>query len=143
MCNWPGSRRAGLPRFLRKKHKKVTVQTPASSAGRPKCIQGRNPGTCCTCCVTKDYRELSASSRNQITCASGRARVDWNGALFSSVMTVGSVCMRVMDIHVYCIDLLSIIFRSAFVHDTQSLLRLHSVGGHQSQLMVISGVSAG
>ena len=25
MRNWPGSRRAGLPRFLRKKHKKVTV----------------------------------------------------------------------------------------------------------------------
>ena len=29
---------------------------------------------------------------------------DWNGALLSSVMRVGSVCMRVMDIHVFSID---------------------------------------
>ena len=41
-----------------------------------------------------------------------------NGALLSSVMSVGSVCMRVMDVHVYDIDLVSVIFRSAFVHDT-------------------------
>ena len=34
-------------------------------------------------------------------------------------MEVGSVCMQVMDIHVYGIDLVSVIFQSAFIHDTQ------------------------
>ena len=38
----------------------------------------------------------------------------------SSVISVSSVCMLVMDIHVYGIDLVSVIFRSAFAHDTQA-----------------------
>ena len=45
----------------------------ASSSGRPNSIQGRNPGTCCTCCVTKHHWEPSACSRTQITRASGQA----------------------------------------------------------------------
>ena len=42
----------------------------------------------------------------------------WNGALLSSVMGVGSVCMRMMNVHVYCVDLVRVIFRSAFANDT-------------------------
>ena len=34
-------------------------------------------------------------------------------------MRVGSVSTRVIDVHVYGIDLLSVIFRSAFAHDTE------------------------
>ena len=58
---------------------------------------------------------------------------EWNDALLSSVMRVGFVCMRVMDIHVYGIDLLSVIFWSTFSHNTQAHLRLHDMrgGGHQ------------
>ena len=44
---------------------------------------------------------------------------EWNVALLCSVMRVGSVCNRVMDAHVYGVDLVSVIFRSAFVYDTQ------------------------
>ena len=42
-----------------------------------------------------------------------------NGALLSSVMRVGSVYMRMMDVHVYGVDLVSVLFRSAFAHDIQ------------------------
>ena len=45
---------------------------------------------------------------------------EWNGALLSSVMRVGSVCMRAMDVHMYGIDLVSVIFRSASAHDIQA-----------------------
>ena len=45
---------------------------------------------------------------------------EWNDALLSSVMTVRSVRIQVMDIYyVYSIVLVSVIFRSAFAHDTQ------------------------
>ena len=98
---------------------------------------GRNPCTCCTCCVTKDHWELSACTRTQITVPLARLHLhhntakhgysgvvkestgEWNGALLSSMMRVGSICMRVMDVHVYGVDLVSI-FRSAFTHDTQA-----------------------
>ena len=68
---------------------------------------------------------------------------EWNGALLSSVMRVGSVCMWVMDIHVYGVDLVSIIIWIAFPHETQAYFRLHGVGDHQLQLMLTFGVSAG
>ena len=68
---------------------------------------------------------------------------EWKGALLSSVMRVGSVCMRVMDVHVYGVDLVSVIFRSAFAHDTQAAPRASCCGGHQLQLAVTLGVSAG
>ena len=61
----------------------------------------------------------------------------------SSVMRVGSACMRVMDIHVYGVDLVSINFQSTFAHNTQAPPRLHGVGGQQFQLMVTFGVSVG
>ena len=43
---------------------------------------------------------------------------EWNGSLLSSVMRVGSVCMQVMDMHVYSTDLVSISFQSVFAHNT-------------------------
>ena len=48
-----------------------------SSGGCLNSIQGRNPGTCCTCCVTKDHWEPSTCSRTQITCASGQPNTPW------------------------------------------------------------------
>ena len=43
-----------------------------------------------------------------------------NGALLSSVMRVVSVCMRVIDIHVHGVDLVNVVFRNEFAHDTQA-----------------------
>ena len=63
---------------------------------------------------------------------------EWNGALLSSVMRVGSVCMRVKDVHMYGIDLVSIIFQSAFTHQAS-----RCGGCHQLQLTATFGVSAG
>ena len=45
---------------------------------------------------------------------------EWSGTLLSSVMIIGSVSMRVMDVHMYGVNLVSVIFRSAFAHDTQA-----------------------
>ena len=39
---------------------------------------------------------------------------------FSSVMRLGSACKRVMNEHVYRVDIVSVVFRSAFAHDTQA-----------------------
>ena len=57
---------------------------------------------------------------------------EWNGALLSLVMRVGSVCMQVMDVHVYGIDLVSIIFQSAFAHDKQAQPQASLCGGGAS-----------
>ena len=67
---------------------------------------------------------------------------EWNGALLSSVMIIGSVCMRVMDVHVYGVDLVSVIpgVHSPTTHKRH--LKLHDVGDHQLQLAVTFGVSA-
>ena len=43
---------------------------------------------------------------------------EWNDAMLSSVMRVGSVCMRVMKVHMYGVHLVSVILRSAFAKDT-------------------------
>ena len=67
----------------------------------------------------------------------------WNGALLSSVMRVGSVCMLMMDVNVYGVDLVSVIFRSAFTHNSQAPPQTSWRGGHQLQLTVTFGVSAG
>ena len=45
---------------------------------------------------------------------------EWNGALLYSVKRVGSVCVRVMNVDEYGVDLVSVIFRIAFAHDTQA-----------------------
>ena len=49
--------------------------------------------------------------------------------LLSSVMRVGSVYMREMDVYVYGVDLVSVIFRTAFVHDTQATPQASWCGG--------------
>ena len=54
---------------------------------------------------------------------------EWNDTLLSSVMRVGSVYMRVMDLHVYGSDLVNLIFRSTFAHDTQAPLQASRCGG--------------
>ena len=72
-----------------------------------------------------------------------KSTVVWNGTLLSSVMRVGFVCMRVMDVHVYGIDLVSIITLVHLPTTNRPHLRLHGVQGHQLQLTVTFGVSAG
>ena len=106
---------------------------------------------CCTSCNTNDHWEPSTCGRILITCASGQAitytthrqawvlwcreRVDWrwNGSLLSSVIRIGSVCMRVMEIHMYYVELVSVIFRSAFAHDKEVPPQASWGGGHQLQ----------
>ena len=51
--------------------------------------------------------------------------------------------MRVMDVHVYGLDLVGVIFRSAFAHYTQASPQVSWCVGHQVQLAVTSVVSAG
>ena len=69
----------------------------------------------------------------------------WNGALLSSVTRVGSVCMRVLHVHVYGADLVSVIFRSAFAHDTLAPPQAATMGvaGHRLQFSDTFGVYAG
>ena len=70
---------------------------------------------------------------------------EWNGALLSSVMRVSSVCMRVMDVYVYGVDLVSVIFLSAFANDTQAPPQASWCGGgginynSQSHLLFLQG----
>ena len=69
---------------------------------------------------------------------------EWNGTLLSSMLRVGSVCMRVKDVHVYGIDLVNVILQGAFAHDTQAPSQASWCGrGHQLQLVVTFGVSPG
>ena len=68
---------------------------------------------------------------------------EWNGALLSSVMQIGSICMKVMDVHMYGVDLVSITFWNAFAHDTQAPPQASWCGGHQLQLTVTFSVSTG
>ena len=44
---------------------------------------------------------------------------------------------------VYGVDLVNVISRSVLAHDTKAQLGFHGVGGHQLQLAVTFGVSAG
>ena len=66
---------------------------------------------------------------------------EWNGALLSSVIRLGSVSVRVMDVYVYGVDLTSVIFRSEFAH--QAPPQASWYGGHQLQLAIKFGVSTG
>ena len=51
--------------------------------------------------------------------------------------------MRVMDLHVYGVELVNVIFRSAFAHDTLAPSQASRCGGHQLKLAVTFGVSSG
>ena len=66
----------------------------------------------------------------------------WNDALFSSVMIV-SFCMRVMELHVYVVVVITI-FRIAFAQDTQAPSQASWCGGvinynSQSHLVFLQG----
>ena len=68
----------------------------------------------------------------------------WNGALLSSVMRIGYICMQVMDVHLYGVDLMSFVFRGVPSPTThRPHLRLHGVWGYQLELAVTFGVSSG
>ena len=135
-----------------------TRQDCARSGGRPNSIQGRNPWTCCNRCFTKDYWEPLACSRTRASgqsttytmtppgtsnLVSWKCRLESGMTLLRSVMRVGFVCLRVMDVHVFGVDLVSVIFRSALAHDTQTPPQASCCGGHRLQLAVIFYVSAG
>ena len=44
--------------------------------------------------------------------------------LLPSVVRLDYVCMRVMDVHVYDIDLVNVVYQSTFVHDTQAWMKI-------------------
>ena len=138
--------RQGLDGHVIQMH--IMINALCEQRGHPNSIKGRNPDTHCTCCATKDHWELSACNRTQITCAYDQATTytmtaPSMDALLSSVMRLGSVCMQVMDIHVYGVDMVSIIFQNAFTLDTQAPPEASWCGGHQLQLAVTFDVSAG
>ena len=69
---------------------------------------------------------------------------EWNGTLLSSAIRVGSVSMRVMDVHVYRVDLVSVIFRSTFSHGTQAPPQATWLGGRVSVTIAVTlGISVG
>ena len=69
------------------------------------------------------------SAKHGYFCVVKESTREQNGTLLSSVMRVGSVCVRVMDGHVYGVDLVRIIFRNAFAHDTQAPSQASWCGG--------------
>ena len=130
----------------------------ASRDHRPNSFQGRNPSTCCICCVAKDHWEPSVCNRTQSRVPLTRLLLnlpqdtskhgysgdvkesteELNGILLSSVMRVGSVCMRVMDVYV-----VSVTFRRAFANNAKTPPQASWCGGHQLHLTITFGVSTG
>ena len=80
-------------------------------------------------CIWPDYHLHHDIGKHGYSGILTESTGEWNGALLSSVIRVGSVCMWVMDVHVYIVDLMSIIFQSAFAHDTQALPQASCYGG--------------
>ena len=101
-----------------------------------------------TVCLQQDSDHLCLWPGHHDTAKHGYSDVvkestgEWNGALLSSVMRVGSVRMRLMDVHVYGVDLGRVIFRSAFAHDTKAPPQASWCGSHQLQLAVTFYISA-
>ena len=81
-------------------------------------------------CLGPGYHLHHDTAKHSYSGVVKESTVEWNGGLLSLVMRVGSVCMRVMDVHVSGVQLASVIFRSAFAHD------------HQLKLAVTFGISA-
>ena len=131
----------------------------ASSGDR---IQGRNSGTCCTCCINKDQWEPSACSRTQTRVPLARwplttwhsqawllwchERVDWRVEWHSAVFTDESrFCLYASDGHNMCMAWTW--WASSYgVHLPTTLrphLRLHGVGSisynSQSHLVFLQG----
>ena len=71
-------------------------------------------------------------------------RAEWLSVVFSDD---SRFCLQLyasdVDVHMYGINLVSIIFRSAFTHDTQAPPLAPWFGDHQLQLEVTVGVAAG
>ena len=140
-------------------YRRTSRSTCANSSGTPEQHPGKKSGHMLhlkyhqgplgTVCLQQDSAHVFLCSDYHCTAKHDYSGVvkestgERNGALLSTVMRVGSVCMRVMDIHVYGVDLVSVIFRSAFVQATQSTPQASWRGGHQLQLAVTVGVSAG
>ena len=122
-------------------------------------IQGRIPGTRCTCCVTKDHWELSVCSRTQITFTCGQATtytmtppsrllwcheiVRWKVQWRSVVITDESrFCLYASDgrtVHVYSVDLVASSSRMHSPTTQRPHLRIQGVGDHLLQLVVTFG----
>ena len=90
-------------------------------------------------CICPGYHLHHDTAKYGYSCV---VKESTNGALLSSVMRVGSVCMRVMDVHVHDVDLVSVIFWSTFAHDTQASPQASWHGYHQLQLAVAFVVPA-
>ena len=136
----------------------------ASSVRSPTSIEGRNPGSCCTCFFTKDHWEPSACNSILITCVSGKVslpltprqrqtrllwchgsvdwRVEWGSGVFREE---SRFCLYASD------ERTRVLRRPSERHlpecirsrHTALFLRLHDVSGHQLPLVDTFGVSAG
>ena len=69
------------------------------------------------------------TTKQDYSCVLKDSTEGWNGALLSSVMRVVSVCIRVMDVHVYGVDLVSVNVWSVFTYDTQAPPQASWCGG--------------
>ena len=65
-------------------------------------------------------RPTHDTAKQGYSCVVKETTREWNVALLSLVMRVGSACMRLMDVLLYGVDMVSIIFWSAFAHVTQT-----------------------
>ena len=111
-----------------------------------------SPRTTGNCLLAAGLRSRVSLARLPLTSRHRQVRLLWchervdkrvEVTLLSSVMRVGSVCMWMMVIQMHGIDLVSVVFWSAFAHNTQILPQASWYGGHQLQLAVIFGISAG
>ena len=81
-------------------------------------------------CLWPGYHSHHDTPKHGYSVIVNESTGEWNGPLLSSVMRVSSVCMRVMEVHVYGVDLVSVIFRSALPKTHRPHLRLHGVREH-------------
>ena len=64
-------------------------------------------------CLWPGYRLQHVTAKDGYSGVVNESTGEWNDAQFSSAIRVGYACMGVTKVHV------SVIFRSAFAHDTQ------------------------
>ena len=80
-------------------------------------------------CLWPGYQLNYDTAKHSYSVVMKESTGEWNGIVLSSVMRVGSVCMWMMNVHVYGIDLVSVTFQSAFAHDTQASPQVSWCGG--------------
>ena len=141
------TRRSGCRRSRLERHVKFDVlcgqrwspeQQPGMKSGHMLhllCHEG-SLGTVCLqlnsdhVCLWPSYHLHHDTAKHGYSGVMEESTGELDGALLSSVMTVGSIqfylgiCMRVIDVCVYGVDLVSVIFRSAFTHDLQGPLQM-------------------